>query len=242
MQRFTEGGGTLYDLEHLVDETGHRVAAFSYWAGYVGAALAILAFRQELPRSLTPMSKAELDDLISPRGEWYRPNALVLGALGNSGSGALDALRVAGIEATRWDRGDTCPMDKGLLLDHDIVVNAVKLRRPLATPFLTNADLDRPDRRTSVIADVSCAMTSDCNALPIYHELTTWASPTVELRGGSNSLRLIAIENLPKLLPLESTLAYSQQLRPVLSTLPEGDVWHRARETFHRHLPALVAV
>ena len=34
-----DGGGTLYDLEYLTDETGPpRVAAFGYWAGYAGAA------------------------------------------------------------------------------------------------------------------------------------------------------------------------------------------------------------
>nr|WP_246308666.1 saccharopine dehydrogenase [Kineosphaera limosa] len=241
LRRFTEGGGVLYDLEHLVDDTGHRVAAFSYWAGYVAAALAVLAYRQELPRSLTPMSKDALDELLRQRGDWYRPSGLVLGALGNSGAGACDALRVAGIEPTRWDREETRVVDKGELLDHDIVINAVKQRGPVV-PFLTETDLDRPDRRTSVIADVTCAPSSDRNMLPIYHERTTWASPTLELRGGSRSLRLIAIENIATLLPLEATLAYSQQLRPVLATLPNGDIWQRARDTFTQHLPSLVAV
>jgi saccharopine dehydrogenase (NAD+, L-lysine forming) len=39
LQRFKAGGGTLYDLEYLVDEEGRRVAAFGYWAGYAGAAV-----------------------------------------------------------------------------------------------------------------------------------------------------------------------------------------------------------
>ena len=39
LRRFRDGGGTLYDLEYLTDETGRRVAAFGYWAGYAGAAL-----------------------------------------------------------------------------------------------------------------------------------------------------------------------------------------------------------
>ena len=37
LKRFKAGGGTLYDLEYLVDETGRRVAAFGYWAGFAGA-------------------------------------------------------------------------------------------------------------------------------------------------------------------------------------------------------------
>lgn len=41
---FARGKGTLYDLEYLVDEDGRRVAAFGYWAGFVGAATAVLAW------------------------------------------------------------------------------------------------------------------------------------------------------------------------------------------------------
>ena len=38
LSRFAAGGGILYDLEYLTDETGRRVAAFGYWAGFAGAA------------------------------------------------------------------------------------------------------------------------------------------------------------------------------------------------------------
>ena len=38
LDRFVAGGGTLYDLEYLVDANGRRVAAFGYWAGFAGAA------------------------------------------------------------------------------------------------------------------------------------------------------------------------------------------------------------
>jgi len=42
LRQFSQGNGTLFDLEYLVDESGRRVAAFGYWAGYVGAAVALL--------------------------------------------------------------------------------------------------------------------------------------------------------------------------------------------------------
>src|SRR6056297_4364247 len=42
LERFRAGGGTLYDLEYLVDEAGRRVAAFGYWAGYAGAAVSLM--------------------------------------------------------------------------------------------------------------------------------------------------------------------------------------------------------
>lgn len=44
LARFRAGGRTLYDLEYLVDDAGRRVAAFGYWAGYGGAAVALKAW------------------------------------------------------------------------------------------------------------------------------------------------------------------------------------------------------
>ena len=38
LRRFKAGGGALLDLEYLTDASGRRVAAFGYWAGFVGAA------------------------------------------------------------------------------------------------------------------------------------------------------------------------------------------------------------
>lgn len=46
--RFTAGSGTLYDIEHLTDDLGHRVAGFSYWGGYAGAALALLTWSHQM--------------------------------------------------------------------------------------------------------------------------------------------------------------------------------------------------
>ncbi len=43
LERFKAGGGTLYDLEYLVNPDGRRVAAFGYWAGYAGAAVSLKA-------------------------------------------------------------------------------------------------------------------------------------------------------------------------------------------------------
>ena len=78
--------------------------------------------------------------------------------------------------------------------------------------------------------------------VPLYHELTTCDSPVRELRGGSRPARLIAVDNLVTLLPREASTDYSAELRPLLATLPDGQVWQRAREEFWRHAPSLLAV
>jgi saccharopine dehydrogenase (NAD+, L-lysine forming) len=41
LSRFQRGGGTLLDLEFLVNDKNRRVAAFGYHAGFAGAALGL---------------------------------------------------------------------------------------------------------------------------------------------------------------------------------------------------------
>lgn len=56
LTRFKQGGGKLYDLEFLVDETGRRVAAFGRAAGTVGMALGLLvwSYKQIYPGKEKP--------------------------------------------------------------------------------------------------------------------------------------------------------------------------------------------
>lgn len=236
LSRFVEGGGTLLDLEYLVDADGRRVAAFGYWAGYVGAALAVLEHRGLLEPDMQRRSKADLDALLREGADGPVVRALVVGALGRSGRGACDALVAAGIEPTRWDLAETRDLDKAALLGHDILVNCVMVSSPVP-PFVTEEDLDAPSRRLSVISDVTCDVTSDLNLLPIYDDITTWQEPAREIRpaddaSGRPAVRMIAIDNLPSLLPAEAAATYSADLLATLLTLPDGEVWQRARARF----------
>lgn len=240
LSRFVAGGGELLDLEYLVDEDGRRVAAFGYWAGYVGAALAVLEHRGQLTPNMEPRSKADLDALLAREAGGCDATALVIGAGGRSGRGACDALAVAGITATRWDMAETENLDKAALLAHDILVNCVMVSTP-TPPFVTDADLDTPGRRLTVIADVTADTTSDLNMLPIYDDITTWEHPVREVRPadpatGAPAVRVIGIDNLPSLLPAEASATYSADLLPTLLTLPDGPVWQRARARFAQAL------
>jgi saccharopine dehydrogenase (NAD+, L-lysine-forming) len=234
LRRFRSGGGALLDIEYLVDDAGRRLAAFGYWAGYVGAALAVLRFRDRLAAPLSPWTKQELDDeLRASQATEVDPRVLVVGALGRCGRGARDALEVAGIAPTCWDLEETRVLDRPALLGHDVLVNTVLTARPLP-PFLRPEDLDFADRRLSLVADVTCDVTSDCNMLPVYDRVTTWSEPVLRVRGGARPLDVVAIDNLPSLLPREASAAFSAELTPHLLTLGGADgVWPRCAAEFH---------
>jgi saccharopine dehydrogenase (NAD+, L-lysine-forming) len=228
LTRFAAGGGELLDLEHLCDADGRRLAAFGYWAGYVGAALAVLHRARQLPIPLRAMRRAELDPRLVAAGQGS-VRALVLGALGRSGSGARAALSRAGVPVTPWDVAETEHLDRTALLDHDLLVNCVLTPAP-RPPYLRAADLTR-GRRLAVMADVTCDVGSPGHLFPFYDRTTSWARPVRRAAG----LDVIAIDNLPSLLPREASESFSRDLRDHLRALadPVG-VWAAARAAFRR--------
>lgn len=229
LRRFDAGGGVLLDLEYLTDDSGRRLAAFGYWAGYVGAALAVLHQRKALETPLRPTSVPELDSLLA---DGDPVSAVVVGALGRCGRGADRALTAAGITPTRWDLAETRDLDRPALLRHEVMVNAVLTSSPVS-PFLRPADLDEPGRALRTVCDVTCDVGSPFNVLPIYDSTTSWEQPARALRD-EPPLDLIAIDNLPSLVPLEATDAFSADLLPLLLDLPRStSPWQRCELLFH---------
>lgn len=233
LRRFTAGDGALLDLEYLVDDTGRRLVAFGYWAGYVGTALAVLHHRGRLVPPLHPTSMESLTGRLRSPTPGPAPKALVIGALGRSGTGARDALQAAGLTPTCWDIAETRSLDVAALLDHDILVNAVLVTEPVV-PFLTRALLAQRLRRLATIADVTCDVTAAGNVLPIYDRTTSWSEPVLRLGDGRGPLDVIAIDNLPSLLPKESSVAFSAQLAPHLMALGDDPArtWQRCLHIF----------
>jgi saccharopine dehydrogenase (NAD+, L-lysine-forming) len=241
LDRFRKGGGQLFDIEYLTDDNGKRVVAFGFWAGYVGAALGVLHLADALEAPLHPMEKSELDAQIAAAGRSGARKllALVTGARGRSGRGAQQALATAGVPVTKWDRKETRDLHKQALLGHDMLVNCVVTQVP-ATPFVEQADLDH-ERRLCVLADVTCDVTGPTNMLPVNTEITTWAEPTRRLHdGGPDScpLDVIAIDNLPSLLPREASVGFSADLTPYLLLLADGaepqGAWRAAAHSFEQ--------
>jgi saccharopine dehydrogenase (NAD+, L-lysine-forming) len=229
LRRFRDGGGTLLDLEYLVDAEGRRLAAFGYWAGYLGAALAVLHASGTLTAPLTGFNRDELDAALARVAA--APATLVTGALGRSGRGARDALAVAGVVPTCWDLDETRDLDKGALLAHDVLVNAVLASSP-TQPFVDEDDVADPARRLTTIADVSCDVGGAYNVLPIYDSTTSWTRPVRRL-WDIPPLDLIAIDNLPSLLAVEASVDFSAQLAPLLPSIgQQGSAWDTALASF----------
>jgi saccharopine dehydrogenase (NAD+, L-lysine forming) len=242
LQRFKAGGGTLYDLEYLVDESGRRVAAFGYWAGYAGAAVALKCWAAQQrgdiagPVHKYPGKAALLADLGAELGTMSRPRAIVIGALGRVGTGASDLCDAMGVAVTKWDIAETAsggPFPE--VLEHEIFLNCI-LARP-GCPVFVPASAKTDARKLTVIGDIACDPTSDFSPIKVYDRTTEWDAPA--LRVAENPpLDVTAIDNLPSLLPVESSQDYAGQLLPSLLTLGNLDtgVWGRAEAEYRRHV------
>ena len=245
LKRFRAGGGTLLDLEYLTDETGRRLAAFGYWAGFAGAGVALKCWaaqrRGGIAGPVTAVASsahliADLQaELVALGAE--RPTALIIGAKGRVGTGAADLCREMGVATTLWDIDETAsggPFPE--VLTHDLFLNCI-LARP-GTPVFVPAAARVAPRRLSVISDIACDPTSDFSPIKVYDRTTDWNAPALRVHE-SPPLDVTAIDNLPSLLPLESSQDFAGQLLPTLLDLPDSAVWDRAGAIFDQAIARL---
>ncbi len=240
LARFRAGGGALYDLEYLTNDQGRRVAAFGYWAGYAGAAVSLLAYAAQARGGICPpvtrfadkdaMAGAVADALQSA------PNVLIIGALGRVGTGAADLCRTANAHVTGWDMAETAhggPFPE--ILAADVFLNCI-LATPGCPVFVHESALADPARALRVIGDIACDPTSDFSPIKVYDRATDWTAPVLRV-ARDPVLDVMAIDNLPSLLPREASEDFAAQLLPHLLTLHdlESGVWGRARAVFERH-------
>ena len=85
----------------------------------------------------------------------------------------------------------------------------------------------------SVIGDIACDPDSDFSPIKVYYHVTTWDAPALRVHEAP-VLDVTAIDNLPSLMPLESSEDFAEQLLPSLLALDALDrgVWGRAAALF----------
>jgi len=239
LNRFNQGGGTIYDLEFLVDKDGRRHAAFGYWAGFAGAAAGLMAWiAQTQEKAAQAISNyadkasliAELKAGIATANQ--QPDALVIGALGRVGTGACDLFAALDLSVIKWDMAETAsggPFPE--IRNHTLFLNCI-LANPTTPLFFGKNDINK-NRALRVIADISCDPTSSYNPVPIYNDVTNFDAPAVRV-AENPPLDVVAIDNLPSMLPLESSQDYASQLLPLLLsfTSDEDGTWARAKAVF----------
>jgi len=119
-----------------------------------------------------PSRESLLRTLADEMGDVLRPDALIVGALGRTGRGAVDLLAAMEVRAQLWDKAETArqgPFPE--ILAHEVFLNCI-LAVPGGPVFVPQEAAAANARRLRVIADIAC----DAQA-PIRRSASTTARP-----------------------------------------------------------------
>jgi saccharopine dehydrogenase (NAD+, L-lysine-forming) len=122
--------------------------------------------------------------------------------------------------------------------EDNIFFNCILARS--GTPVFVPKTAKTADRTLTVIGDIACDPDSDFSPIKVYDRTTTWDKPALRV-ADEPPLDVTAIDNLPSMLPAESSQDFAEQLLPSLLKLSDmtADVWGRANDTFLEHTKAL---
>ena len=217
LDAFTRSSSRLYDLEYFCRE-GKRVLAFGFYAGLVGA---VLGIRQHYNRL---MGLPDLSDLKP----WPSMNEMLdfckygkprIGIIGNGrcSNGVQHVLKIAGLSFDLLDQNDP------ITLSYDIFFNCI-----LLSEDYTKVWINETYTKNLLIVDISCDYTKKNNPIPIYKKGTTWSKPVLRV---SDQVSVIAIDNLPSLLPADSSREFSKDLSDLFLNF-QDPAWLEAEIAF----------
>jgi alanine dehydrogenase len=203
LEAFSKSNSQLYDFEYFTNSTNKRIIAFGYSAGIVGAALGLRQYINKLTNApdltnLTTYPTIEsLINLDLPK----KPKVAVIGSKGRCGSGVTHVLDILQVPYTHIGKDDD---QIKTLTDYDIVYNCIVLDATYTKVwFDTNAEFKKP----LIIVDISCDYGKKNNPIKLYSTATTWQIPIHQY---NSFVDIIAIDNLPSLLPKQSSDDFSK--------------------------------
>ncbi|KAJ7323008.1 saccharopine dehydrogenase [Mycena albidolilacea] len=259
---------TLYDLEFLTDTRGRRVTTFGFHAGFAGAAAGPLALSSqkngEKLGHLQPFENdaamvASINQLLVGSGKGIK--VLVIGAWEDAEEAQLISLGKLGLRSwddiVKWDMDKTAkggPFQE--ILNIDIFVNCIYLNSQIPS-FITQDRIITvgPQRKLSIIVDISCDKTNPFNPTPICSINTTF--PIVPVGVGNLSsaenpmFSVVSIDHFPSFPPppppppREASKEFSTD--PLLSLLEFSNqqtvcVWTDVEKLFTEKVVTAIAV
>jgi saccharopine dehydrogenase (NAD+, L-lysine-forming) len=216
---FKKSNSILYDLEYFI-ENNKRIISFSFYAGFIGCGLGLLQYLLKInnKKLVNLIYWNSIQDLIN-NIKFYNIENLnkiqicIIGSNGKCGNGAKNLLNLLELNYICIDKTD----NKKSLYNYDIILNCINLQDNIGTWF----DYDTPYYKNNVIVDISCDYNNLYNPIKIYNNKTTWLEPVYSF---NNFVDIIAIDNLPSLLPFESSIEFSHKLVNLLKMYKNDDI------------------
>jgi saccharopine dehydrogenase (NAD+, L-lysine-forming) len=200
-EAFRKSNSILYDLEDFA-HNGNRLLTFGFYAGVVGAFLGVKQYGTGLgPLSPTTLTELAVCEPITAK--------IGIAGAGRTSKGVQRILDSLGLPYTVLKRGPIDPTQ------FDIFFNCVLLDSEYKETWVLDS------AKPLLIVDVSCDASKPNSPLPPIR--TTWSEPVYR----SGNLSVIAIDNLPSLIPRESSMDFSSCMADLLEFYG-GPLWKAA--------------
>ena len=224
LNAFKKSNSKLYDFEYFL-ENNKRIIAFGIYAGKVGCVLGLLQHYNKVNGKtlgkLTPWSSyTEMISLL-------QSNNLKIAIIGTGrcGKGVKKVLQDISIPFVEFGHDVIFDNKES---GYDIIFNCILLDESYNRIwFDKNSIFTKP----TIIVDISCDYSKPNNPIQLYKEATTWENPVFHY---NENVDIIAIENLPSLLPKESSDEFSDTFRKLLLT--QDTVWSKTLDIFYEKI------
>jgi saccharopine dehydrogenase (NAD+, L-lysine-forming) len=221
LQAFNRSNSIIYDLEYFLNPDGQRALAFGYHAGLVAAVLGLTQHynrKNGYPDLHNLRPWLTMDSMLDSCKT--HPATIALVGRGRTAQGVKYILQKLGLPSFT-----VCRENINEIKDADIIFNCITLDKNYNEVWI---DKDTQLNKDKLIVDISCDYTKPNNPIAVYSSPTTWQDPVYNY---SDKLSIIAIDNLPSLLPCDSSVEFSEKLTGLLLTYGDS-CWHNNLKTF----------
>jgi len=224
LTEFKESNSIIHDFEYFLDKNNKRIIAFGSYAGQVGASLGLIQYYNKINNIKTSKlkpwsSKQEMYEAIKNH-TIKNLKIAIIGANGRCGQGVQKVLQDLSKPYDKLDK----TADFSTLEQYDIIYNCILLDTSYNKVwFSSQSEFNKP----LVIVDISCDYSKPNNPIQIYKTATTWNEPVFYY---NNYVDIIAIDNLPSLLPKESSDEFSNIFRGLLCLRQQDEqnpIWQK---------------
>jgi len=219
---FKKSNSLLYDLEYFKNADNKRTLAFGFYAGLAAAALGLTQYynklngHEDIQKLTYWTSKNEMITFC----RFDKSSKIAIIGNGRCSKGVQFLLDILNIKYTLIEKQQTL-----IPQNHDIIFNCILLSSEFNTVWVSESTILE---KQLLIVDISCDYTKPNNPFPIYSTGTTWEKPVLNI----NNVSIIAIDNLPSLLPKESSSEFSIKLTNLLLRYGDNE-WCRNFNTYN---------
>ena len=232
LTKFINSNSKLHDFEYILDNHNKRIIAFGLYSGLVGGILGIKQYYNKINNiesisNLTPWySYEDMINSIKLKAENIQfVNIAIIGGYGRCGNGVKIILESLNLSYIIIDR----TYDINNLIEFDIIFNCILLEESYDKTWF---DQNTKFEKNLVIVDISCDYSRLNNPIKLYNKATSWEEPIYKY---NKFVDIIGIDNLPSLLPKESSDFFSNKLLHLLLDykLDVNNYWKNSLSIYH---------